>query len=75
MGPGIGISSNESESEMTGIGVIGCGYWGPNLIRNFNSQPGAEMIAISDLDENRLDQVGLLYPGTRKTTAQARRLL
>jgi predicted dehydrogenase len=53
---------------MTGIGVIGCGYWGPNLIRNFNIQPDAELIAISDLDEGRLNHVGLLYPGTIKTT-------
>jgi predicted dehydrogenase len=53
---------------MIGIGVIGCGYWGPNLIRNFNSQAGADLIAISDLDENRLTTVGLLYPNTRKTT-------
>ena len=53
---------------MTGIGVIGCGYWGPNLIRNFNSQPDADVIAISDLDPARLEKVGLLYPGTRKTT-------
>jgi len=53
---------------MIGIGVIGCGYWGPNLIRNFNSQPGAEIIAISDLNEKRLNHVGLLYPGARKTT-------
>jgi predicted dehydrogenase len=53
---------------MIGIGVIGCGYWGPNLIRNFNSQAGADLIAISDLDENRLNTVGLLYPNTRKTT-------
>jgi predicted dehydrogenase len=53
---------------MIGIGVIGCGYWGPNLIRNFNSQVDAEMIAISDLDEKRLNTVGLLYPEVRKTT-------
>jgi len=53
---------------MIGIGVIGCGYWGPNLIRNFNAQQDADLIAISDLDQNRLNKVGLLYPGTRKTT-------
>jgi predicted dehydrogenase len=53
---------------MIGIGVIGCGYWGPNLIRNFNAQAEAAMVAISDLDEGRLNHVGLLYPGTKRTT-------
>ena len=58
---------NESELEMIRMGVIGCGYWGPNLIRNFNGQPDVEIVAISDLDEQRLHHVGLLYPNTKKT--------
>ncbi|MFO7610189.1 MAG: Gfo/Idh/MocA family oxidoreductase [Candidatus Krumholzibacteriia bacterium] len=53
---------------MLKVGVIGCGYWGPNLIRNFHGLPGAEVAAIADLDETRLAKVGLLYPGARKTT-------
>jgi len=53
---------------MIKVGVIGCGYWGPNLIRNFNALPEAELSVISDLDEKRLQQVGLLYPNTKKTT-------
>ena len=39
------------------IGVIGYGYWGPNLVRNFVEIPGAEMIAVSDLRIERLAQV------------------
>lgn len=53
---------------MIKTGVIGCGYWGPNLIRNLNAQPECDMAYISDLDEQRLHRVGLLYPGTKKTT-------
>lgn len=53
---------------MVKIGVIGCGYWGPNLIRNFNSQPEVELAVIADLDEQRLQKVGILYPNTRQTT-------
>jgi len=53
---------------MMRVGVIGCGYWGPNLIRNFNGLPGAEVATIADLDPDRLEKVGLLYPSTRKTT-------
>jgi predicted dehydrogenase len=36
------------------IGVIGCGYWGPNLIRNFADLPTAELVAVADLREERL---------------------
>jgi len=53
---------------MINVGVIGCGYWGPNLIRNFYGQPEANLATISDLDEGRLNHVGLLYPNTKKTT-------
>ena len=49
---------------MVTVGVIGCGYWGPNLIRNFNGLPDVRLKTISDLDEKRLHQVGLLYPNT-----------
>ncbi len=53
---------------MINVGVIGCGYWGPNLIRNFFGQADANLVAICDLDEKRLKHVGLLYPNTKKTT-------
>ena len=53
---------------MINVGVIGCGYWGPNLIRNFHGQAGANLAMISDLDEKRLGHVGLQYPSTIKTT-------
>jgi len=49
------------------IGVIGCGYWGPNLIRNFNAIPECEMVVCADLkEENRL-RMKRLYPGVRVT--------
>ena len=53
---------------MMRVGVIGCGYWGPNLIRNFNGLADAEVVTIADLDQDRLAKVGLLYPSTKKTT-------
>jgi predicted dehydrogenase len=36
------------------VGVIGCGYWGPNLLRNFAENDGAELRWICDVDEARL---------------------
>ena len=34
---------------MIRIGVIGYGYWGPNLVRNFDETPGASVACVSDL--------------------------
>ena len=45
------------------IGVIGYGYWGPNLVRNFSEVPDAQVVAVSDLDEKRLRLVKARYPG------------
>ena len=51
---------------MVGIGVIGVGYWGPNLIRNFAALGEVELVAIADQDTERLRRVGLQYPGVAK---------
>ena len=45
-----------------GIGVVGCGYWGPNLIRNFRILPECQVRAMCDLSNERLDHLGNLYP-------------
>ncbi len=47
------------------IGVIGCGYWGPNLIRNFNSLPDCNLKAVCDRDESRRRHMLSLYPGVK----------
>lgn len=47
------------------VGVIGCGYWGPHLVRNLHEMPEAELIGVSDLRPERLDYVGSRYPGVR----------
>jgi predicted dehydrogenase len=44
------------------VGVVGCGYWGPNLIRNFKSLPDCELRAMCDLSEARLKHMRGLYP-------------
>ena len=43
------------------VGVIGCGYWGPNLIRNFSSCPLTNLVAVCDADPQRLEKVGSSY--------------
>ena len=52
---------------MIGIGVIGYGYWGPNLVRNFTEVPGSKVVGVSDLRPERLAQVQARYPGVRTT--------
>jgi len=47
---------------MPGVGVIGYGYWGPNLVRNFMSDTGWRVISVCDRSESRLAEVGRLYP-------------
>jgi predicted dehydrogenase len=48
--------------------VIGCGYWGPHLVRNLHEIPEAELLAVSDLRPERLDYIGSRYPGLRLFT-------
>ena len=61
---------------MVRIGVVGYGYWGPNLVRNFYETPGAEVVRVADLRAERLKQVQVRYPdraGHRATERAARR--
>jgi predicted dehydrogenase len=51
----------------TTVGVIGCGYWGPNLLRNFAETEAAELRWICDADEPRLAAMGRRYPAARTT--------
>jgi predicted dehydrogenase len=48
---------------MIGLAVIGCGEWGPNHIRNFQAQPGSQVLVAVDLDSARLDRIRALFPG------------
>jgi predicted dehydrogenase len=44
------------------VGVVGCGYWGPNLIRNFRSLADCKLEAMCDISEKRLGHLRSLYP-------------
>jgi predicted dehydrogenase len=52
----------------TTVGVIGCGYWGPNLLRNFSENEAAELRWICDSDEVRLAAMVRRYPAAQTTT-------
>lgn len=53
---------------MIGIGVIGYGYWGPNLVRNFGQVEGGGVVAVCDQNPDRLATVNKLYPAIRTYT-------
>ena len=44
------------------LGLIGCGYWGPNLLRNFAKTEGCQVVAIADQNARKLDEMKWLYP-------------
>ena len=56
------------------VGVIGCGYWGPLLVRNFKSLPDCQLKAVCDLSTERLKHVRALYPDIEGMT-QTQQLL
>jgi len=55
------------ENKTVKIGLIGCGYWGPQHARNFYQLPGVEMAWIADLRPERLAHMQTLYPSARVT--------
>ncbi len=52
---------------MIGIGVIGYGYWGPNLVRNFAEAPGARLVSVCDARAERLVEARRRYPFVQTT--------
>ena len=56
-----------SDAEPARVAVIGLGYWGPNLVRNFAAAEGANVTALCDLDEDALARQVALHPGARAT--------
>jgi predicted dehydrogenase len=49
---------------MIGVGLIGFGYWGPNLARNFSTQPDCQLRAICEQKEDRAKYAARLFPST-----------
>src|SRR3974377_1273956 len=55
-------------SKQIKVGVVGCGYWGPNLVRNFRSLQGCSLKMMCDLSEARLEHLRTLYPEVKGET-------
>lgn len=52
---------------MVKVGVVGCGYWGPKLARNFHELPSSHLTWLCDLRQHRLDHLKELYPQVQTT--------
>jgi len=59
---------------MLRVGVIGYGYWGRNVVRNFNGNDNVQVVAVSDLNADNLKRAQRLYPQVR-VTADFRELI
>ncbi len=59
---------------MINVAVIGCGYWGPNLIRNFNQIDSTNLYYVCDIDEKKIAPIKINYPNV-KTTADYKEIL
>jgi predicted dehydrogenase len=55
-------------TKSTAVGVIGCGYWGPLLVRNFKGLPNCRLKALCDVNEDRLKHLRELYPEVEGAT-------
>lgn len=61
-------AKTEGKKSVLNIGVIGYGYWGPNLVRNFSEIDEAHVHTVADLNPALLEKVAKRYPATKTTT-------
>jgi predicted dehydrogenase len=61
-------SSVRPDSAAIRVGVIGYGYWGPNIVRNFNVAEGAQVVSVCDMHQKSLGRVKMTCPTASLTT-------
>jgi predicted dehydrogenase len=59
---------NNRNSSTLKIGVVGYGYWGPNVVRNFYNVPNTAVVAVADVSPKSLERVRGVYPSMDVTT-------
>jgi predicted dehydrogenase len=67
-------NSTDTKSDLVRMGVIGYGYWGPNIVRNFHLQEGSRVVTVCDHSPEALKRIQHSYPGM-VVTAESRELL
>lgn len=56
---------------MINIGVLGYGYWGPNIVRNLAEVADANLVKVADFNQDRLDLARRRFPNIQTTTSAA----
>jgi predicted dehydrogenase len=59
---------------MLNVGLIGVGYWGPNLCCNFIANPNTHMQICCDLNGDRLKYINSLYPAQKSIKNRGREI-
>ena len=62
------MSADKKKNKTINIGVVGYGYWGPNLVRNFAELEDAHVHTVADLNPKVLEIVARRFPATKTTT-------
>jgi predicted dehydrogenase len=66
-GPEEGWKTNGQEN-VIGIGIIGYGYWGPNIVRSFHGRANCKVVAVCDENPTAITRVLASYPGVEVTS-------
>lgn len=62
------LESQSGGGNMLRVGVIGYGYWGPNIVRNLHGQKNCQAVMVCDTNPNALNRVRKTYPGVEAVT-------
>ncbi|HEY7292600.1 MAG TPA: Gfo/Idh/MocA family oxidoreductase [Vicinamibacterales bacterium] len=62
------LNTRRSASDTVRVGVIGYGYWGPNIVRNFHALDNCDVVAVCDKSAAALKRAQRAYPHTRTTS-------
>ena len=62
------MTADKKKNKTINIGVVGYGYWGPNLVRNFAELEDARVHTVADLNPKLLEIVARRFPATKTTT-------
>jgi predicted dehydrogenase len=60
--------STPTSPDVVRVGVIGYGYWGPNIVRNFQGIENAQLVSVCDMNAGALKRAARAYPGLQLTT-------
>ena len=62
------VAARDQRAQLSGVGVVGLGYWGPNWVRNLHQSQSARRIVACDLDLKRRTHVSQLYSDLETTS-------